>query len=193
MSVTRTRLAPATRRQQIIESARALYSDRSYEEVSLQELADNAGVTRGLLTHYFGEKRELFLAVMRDSIVMPAVPLTDLDGASIDERARRTMDWVMSAATTYGHAWVNASGTATLPGDADVQLIVDAADDRAARLVLDALGVPDSPMLRVRLRSFAPMVKSACREWLQRKTLTRDETLDLLTSTLIHLISKDNA
>jgi AcrR family transcriptional regulator len=193
MTATRLRLAPAERRQQIIDAARRLYADRPYEDVSTVELAAAAGVARGLINHYFGDKRELFLAVMRDSIVMPHDALPDLAGVPLEERARVTMAWIMDAATTYGQAWVNASGTADLRGDSDVQEIVDAADDRAARLVLDALGLEDSPVLRARLRAFAAMVKSTCREWLQRGTLSRDETLDILTTMLVLLVEKETS
>lgn len=185
---TRLRLAPAERRQQIIDAARILYADRPYEDVSTVELAEAAGIARGLINHYFGDKRQLFLSVMRDSIVMPQDALPDLTALDLEQRARLTIDWIMSAATTYGQAWVNASGTADLRGDSDVQAIVDDADDRAARLVLDALGLDDSPVLRARLRAFAAMVKSTCREWLQRESLTREQTLDVLTTMLVLLV-----
>jgi len=191
MTATRQRLAPAQRRQQIIDAARALYSDRPYDDVSTSELADAAGVARGLINHYFGDKRELFLAVMRESILMPERPLSGLEGRPIKERARLTMDWILDAATTYGQAWVAASGAANLHGSSDIQAIVDEADDRAARLVLDALGLPDDPRLRARLRPTAALTKSVCREWLQRGTFTRDEALDLLTASVLLFVQKE--
>lgn len=193
MTAARVRLAPETRRRQIIDAARVLYADRPYEDVSILELANAAGVARGLINHYFGEKRELFLAVMRDSIVMPKDELPDLGNLDVEGRARATIDWIMTGATTYGQAWVNASGSADLQGDSDVQAIVDEADDRAARLVLDALGLEDSANLRTRLRAFAAMVKATCREWLQLGTLSREEALDILTSILVLLVRNDPA
>lgn len=188
MTATRVRLTPETRRQQIIDAARGLFDDRPYEDVSTRELAEAAGVARGLINHYFGDKRTLFLEVMRESVVMPVTPLPSLDGRTLEDRARLTIDWIMVGAESYGQAWVNASGTANLLSDSDVQTIFDDADDRAARLVLDSLGLDDSPALRTRLRLFAAMVKSTIREWLQHASMTRDEALDLLTSTLVHVV-----
>ena len=101
------------------------------------------------------------------------------------------MDWILDAATTYGQAWVAASGAANLHGSSDIQAIVDEADDRAARLVLDALGLPDDPRLRARLRPTAALTKSVCREWLQRGTFTRDEALDLLTASVLLFVQKE--
>ncbi|MGA8987074.1 helix-turn-helix domain-containing protein [Aeromicrobium sp.] len=192
MTATRQRLAPAERRQQIIEAARVLYSERPFDAVSTGELAEAAGVARGLINHYFGDKRELFLEVMRESILMPERPLDGLDGKPLQERARLTMDWILDAATTYGQAWVAASGAANLHGSSDLQVIVDEADDRAARLVLDALGLPDDPHLRARLRPTAALTKSVCREWLQHGTFTRHEALDLLTTTVLLFVQNDH-
>ncbi len=187
-ALPRHRLEPDARRRQILEAARTLYAERAYDDVSLAELASAAGVTRGLLHHYFGSKRELFLAVMRDSTFMPETELPDLLHLPMEERVRVTMDWILDAAQTYGQAWVAASGAAELHGESDLQVVVDEADDRAARLVLDAVGLPDSPVLRARLRASAAYVKALCREWLQRGTLTRDDVLDLLTTHLVHVL-----
>ncbi|MBC7633036.1 TetR/AcrR family transcriptional regulator [Aeromicrobium sp.] len=191
MTATRLRLAPAERRQQIIDSARLLYSDRPYDEVSTSELAEAAGVARGLINHYFGDKRQLFLSVMRESILVPQHGLPDVEGRPLEERTRITMDWILDAATTYGQAWISASGAANLHGSSDIQAIVDEADDRAARLVLDALGLPDDAHLRARLRPTAALTKAVCREWLQRGTFTRDEALDLLSDAVLLFVQKD--
>ena len=188
MPATRVRLTPEVRRRQIIDAARSLYDERPYEDVSTRELAEAAGVARGLINHYFGDKRELFLEVMRDSVILPDETLPDFEGKNLDERVRLTISWIMFGAEKYGLAWVNASGTTNLLGDADVQVIMDAANDTAARLMLDALGLDDSPKLRTMFIAHAGMVKGTIREWLQNGTLTRDEALDLLTSSLNHVI-----
>lgn len=182
-------MEPDARRRQIVAAAGVLYAERPYDAVSTAEIAAAAGVARGLINHYFGSKREVFLAVMRDSLLMPQDALPDLTGLPVAERARRTMDWILEAATTYGQAWVNASGAANLHGASDLQAVVDEADDRAARLVLDALGLPDDPHARARLRAVAALTKGLCREWLQHGTLTRDECLDLLTTTVLTFVA----
>ncbi|GAA3541376.1 TetR family transcriptional regulator [Aeromicrobium flavum] len=174
MPPARTRLAPDSRRRSILDAAGVLYATRPYDQVSTAELAGAAGVTRGLIHHYFGSKRELFLAVMRESVMMPDAALPDLSALPLPERVSRTIDWILDAATTYGQAWVAASGAANLHGDSDVQVVVDEADDRAARLVLDALALPDDARLRARLRPVAAYVKALCREWLVQGTLDRE-------------------
>ncbi|WP_218712024.1 TetR/AcrR family transcriptional regulator [Arthrobacter sp. BF1] len=186
--IPRTRLSPDARRQQILDAAAELYRERRYDDVSLEELAAAAGVARGLLHHYFGSKRELFLAVMTASARLPLEQLPDLAGRPIAERATLTMSWILDGAHAYGQSWVNASGAERWNLDDDVQALVDAADDRAARFMLDALGLPDDAGLRPRLRPVAAFTKALCREWLQRKTLTRDDVLELSTAAVLRAV-----
>jgi Bacterial regulatory proteins, tetR family len=56
MSTTQkfSRLAPEQRREQILDAANALYAERAYDEVSIEDISSAAGVTRGLVHHYFG-------------------------------------------------------------------------------------------------------------------------------------------
>ena len=187
----RKRLSPDARRQQILDAAGELYRERRYDDVSMEELAAAAGVARGLLHHYFGSKRELFLAVMTQSVRLPVEELPELTGRPTEERARVTMGWILDGARSYGQSWVNAAGAEGLHDDGDVQARVDVADDRAARFVLDALGLPDDAGLRARLRPVAPYIKALCREWLQRETLSRDDVLELSTHAVLRAVRAD--
>jgi AcrR family transcriptional regulator len=186
---TRTRLSPDERREQILDAAADLYRERRYDDVSLEELAAAAGVARGLLHHYFGSKRELFLAVMTRSARLPVRDLPDLEGRPLEERARLTIAWILEGARDYGQAWVNASGAEAMHDGGDVQALVDRADDRAVRFVLEALGLDDDEHLRARLRPVAPYIKALCREWLQRGMLSEDEVLDLSTAAVLRAVS----
>src|ERR1700729_3007126 len=69
------RLDHDERRRQILACARRLFSERSYDAVSTTDLAAEAGVARGLLHHYFGTKRDLYLEVIRSLVRMPAQPV----------------------------------------------------------------------------------------------------------------------
>ena len=183
--VARVRLDPDARRAQIVEAARALYRERNYDDVSIQELADAAGVARGLINHYFGSTRALFLAVLTQSARLPVSALPDLTGLPLPERARLTMDWILDGASDYGQEWVSAAGADGISGASDVQEVVDEADDRAARCVLDALGLRDDAALRARLRPVAAYIKALCREWLQRNTLDRETVLRAATAAVL--------
>ena len=62
---TRTRLDPARRREQLLDLGVRLLGTRSLEDLSIDDLAEEAGVSRGLLYHYYGGKQEFREAVCR--------------------------------------------------------------------------------------------------------------------------------
>ncbi len=59
-----SRLDPAQRREQILDAADALFAERAYDEVSIEDVARAAGVTRGLVHHYFGGRKDVYLALV---------------------------------------------------------------------------------------------------------------------------------
>ncbi len=61
----RVRMDPDARRDQILRVAARLFSERPYSDVSISDIAGEAGIARGLLHHYFGSKREVYLEVVR--------------------------------------------------------------------------------------------------------------------------------
>ena len=61
---TRRRLSTAERREQLLSVGARLFSDGPYDEVRIERVAEIAGVSRGLLYHYFPNKRDFFAAVV---------------------------------------------------------------------------------------------------------------------------------
>lgn len=59
----RTRLAPELRRAQIVEAAIEVFAGREPSEVTFEEIADAAGVSRALVYNYFGDRGGLVGAV----------------------------------------------------------------------------------------------------------------------------------
>src|ERR1041385_6097022 len=62
----RIRLDNDERRAQLLTLARKAFSDRSYDEVSIDDLAREAKISKGLLYHYFPTKRDLYVAGLRE-------------------------------------------------------------------------------------------------------------------------------
>src|SRR3954463_7182837 len=58
------RLDPGRRREQILDAANALFAERAYDEVSVEDIASAAGVTRGLVHHHFGGRKEVYIALL---------------------------------------------------------------------------------------------------------------------------------
>src|SRR3954466_16114478 len=60
----RTRRPRAERERQMLETAHALFAERGYAEVTMDEVAAAVGVTKPLLYNYFGNKERLYAACM---------------------------------------------------------------------------------------------------------------------------------
>jgi AcrR family transcriptional regulator len=63
-SLPRTRLARAARMEQTLNAAHALFAERGYAAVTMDEVAAEVGVTKPLLYNYFGNKELLYIACM---------------------------------------------------------------------------------------------------------------------------------
>jgi AcrR family transcriptional regulator len=61
-----SRLAPAARRLQILTTARRLVESGEIQQISVEAVAARAGVSAGLLFHYFGTQRKFRQAVIEE-------------------------------------------------------------------------------------------------------------------------------
>jgi AcrR family transcriptional regulator len=59
-----TRLDAQQRRDQILDAANALFAERTYGEVTVEDIASSAGVTRGLVHHHFGGCKEVYIGLL---------------------------------------------------------------------------------------------------------------------------------
>jgi AcrR family transcriptional regulator len=163
------RLEHDERRRQILECARRLFSERNYATVSTSEIAREAGVARGLLNHYFGTKRDLYLAVIR-------------------EGADRWLTMLERNAGT----WLAAVGAQGLGRDPEVEAILDEARERAADRLVEALQTYEAAQapteLRALIRAYSGLVEAASIEWLERGRLTREQVRAVLVQGFISIV-----
>src|ERR1700745_331227 len=76
-TVGRVRMTPDTRREERLELGVRLLSTRPLDELSIEMLAEEAGISRGLLYHYFGNKQDFHRAVCRraaDDLIRVTAP-----------------------------------------------------------------------------------------------------------------------
>ncbi len=93
-----SRLDPGQRREEILDAANALFAERGYDEVSIEDIASAAGVTRGLVHHYFGGRKQVYIALLErlgayasNSSRAPSAPHPNQAGASETITPRRVL------------------------------------------------------------------------------------------------------
>jgi TetR/AcrR family transcriptional regulator, acrAB operon repressor len=63
----RTKEEAAKTRQDLLDAALSVFSQKGYEATRLEDVAQAADVTRGAIYHHFGSKADLFIALIEDA------------------------------------------------------------------------------------------------------------------------------
>jgi AcrR family transcriptional regulator len=182
----RTRLAPEARREQLLEVARALFEVHAYDDVSLESIAEAANVSPALLHHYFGSKRDVFMAVVARAIdgfqaaVSPAYgagppgsgdPTTNLRAA-----IERYLDFVLVRPNGYAFV-IGARGAP----DAEVRAMIDAARQAVHLAVLGIVGLPQPTCEQdLMMWGWLGFVEHATTRWVEQGGGDREELVELL-------------
>lgn len=184
-----TRLGPEQRREQILDAANALFAERGYDEVSIEEIASSAGVTRGLVHHYFGGRKDVYVALLerlgavREEQLRP--PVGRGARARVADSVSRWLDWTEANRAIYLGTIAPGEDIA----DPDVRRVVAELVRRAVAVVADfhADIARDSPRLRYALECWTGLNRTATRRWL-RGEASRETTHELLVLTLEHVL-----
>ncbi|MFE5541367.1 TetR/AcrR family transcriptional regulator [Streptomyces sp. NPDC056492] len=155
------------RRAELIATGRKLFADISYDALSMDDIAKQAGVAKGLIYYYFKSKRGYYLAIVEDSVaelVARAAGEPDLPKV---ERVRRTIDGYLHYAEHHQAAY-RTIVTGGVGSDAEVLAIRDAVrEELVATIAEGAYGsraVP--PLARLALVGWLSGVEGTTLEWI---------------------------
>src|SRR3954470_16155216 len=129
------RLDPGRRREQILHAANALFAERAYDEVSIEDIASCAGVTRGLVHHYFGGRKDVYVGLLerlgaqREEQLRP--PVGRSARARVADSASRWLDWTDANRTI----WLATIARGEDIADPDVRQVIDDLVRRAVALL----------------------------------------------------------
>src|SRR4051812_7691774 len=100
-----SRLDPRQRREQILDAANALFAERAYDEVSVEDIASAVGVNRGLVHHYFGGRKDVYVALLeRLGAVREEqlpLPVGRSARARVADTVSRWLDWTEANRAIY--------------------------------------------------------------------------------------------
>lgn len=181
----RTRLSTEQRREQLLSIGAELFAGRPYDDVWIEEVAERAGVSRGLLYHYFTTKREFFADVVRaeaDRLLRLTEPDPELPLA---ERLTACLDAYLDYAA--GHrAGYRVVHRAAVAADEEIRRICERGLAVQRRRVLDALGADpeEDAALDVAVHAWLMFVITACLDWLDRPSVDRWGLREMCARTL---------
>jgi AcrR family transcriptional regulator len=185
-TVRRARLTLDERRDQLVRLGTEIFAQRPYDEVSIDDIAAAAGISKGLLYHYFPSKRDFYVEVVRFS-AMEMEALTAPD-PSLEPVARRSasLDRYLDYVETHAQSYTTVL-RAGIGSDPQVAAVVE---DVRARIVDRILGLQsytgDGPpaALRIAVRGWVGFAEATSLDWLDRRGLSRDGLRAILVSVL---------
>jgi AcrR family transcriptional regulator len=188
----RNRLSPDERRAQLLDLGVRLLATRSLDELSIDLLAEEAGISRGLLYHYFGNKHDFHEAVVRraaDDLIEQTAP--PAEGEPLERLLASMTAYVDYVVANYEGYLSLVKGAAS--GNEALRRIYDDAltvlTDRV--FTEDALEeLADTPTTRLVVRGWASMSEALVLAWAKDPAgVTRRELDDLLANSLPALVA----
>ncbi len=174
------------RRDYLLSVGLRLFASHAYDELSIDDIAAEAGVAKGLLYYYFSNKRAFYIAViaqaaenLRTQITGPAA--THL---SAQDRLARSLEAYLSYVQDCSEGY-RALLTGGIGSDPQARDIIDQTRDTIRSMVLEAL--PDGSgnvLLLTALTGWVSFVEGASLEWLRRGEVSREQLRDLFTANL---------
>ena len=173
-----------SRRAQLLELGLRLFGTRAYDEVSIDDIAQAANISKGLLYHYFGGKRAFYVAVVSDAARRLVAAIDPDPHLPPPARALAGLDAYLAFVEQRADAYA-ALVTGGLGADPKIAAVLERARQQIADHILADLGLRfPRPAYRLALRAWIGGVEAACVDWLRRRDLPRDRLLSLMLGSL---------
>ena len=191
-ATSRSRLSPDERRTQLLDLGVSLLATRSLDELTIDVLAEEAGISRGLLYHYFGNKHDFREAVVRravDDLVRQTAPPEG--GEPLDRLLASIaayVDYVVANYQGYVSIVKGAAG-----GNESMREVYEEARSALTDRIFteDAQGdlIPDTPAARLMVRAWSAMAEELVLTWVADPSgVTREQLLESMTASLPALV-----
>jgi AcrR family transcriptional regulator len=185
----RQRLSVAARRAQLLSLGIAAFARQSYDAVAIEAIATAAGISKGLLYHYFPTKRDFYVATVRvaanDLLACTDTP-TDLPPlVRLEAGLAAFMTYVEQHGPAFSALLRGGVGT-----DVEVAAVVETTRSALVERLTAGLGLSGpNPLQILALRGWVGFVEAVSLEWLERRQPTPDAVCRLLVMALPLILS----
>ncbi len=189
-------MTPDNRREQLLELGVRLFAHRSLDELSIETLAEEAGISRGLLYHYFGNKRDFHRAVVRkaaDDLIAITAPTEA--GTALERMLgslAQYVDYVIANREGYLSLVKGAAG-----GNEDMREIYEEARSALTDRIFESstpeelaeYGLVDTPAVRLMVRGWSALTEEVVLAWIDDpRGLDREQLLSALALSLSAIV-----
>jgi AcrR family transcriptional regulator len=189
--VTAARRSAVDRRAQLVEIGLELLPTTPVQELTIDEVARRAGISRSLLFHYFPTKRDYYTAVTRaaaraleEHLLAGGEPGGEPGAEQVPGMLDRYVGWVETFREAHLAFVRGAAG-----GDPWVAEVYEETRERLVDVALTALSLPDDPRRRQLVRAWFAFTEDLVGQWIREPAMSREELLALLRDVLDRLVS----
>jgi AcrR family transcriptional regulator len=178
-------MTPEQRRTQLLDVGETIFEQGSFEDLSMDEIAGRAGVTRALLYHYFASKADFFAAIWRRAheqlTADPGTSQASSVRAWIEERLAAYLDFY----TEHPHLVVIANRSSVAANPA-VREPVSHHFHLVGQIVLDIAGCAGArrPVAAAAFDGWIAFVRETTLATLVERTITRAQNISLAMAAL---------
>ncbi|MEV7389487.1 TetR/AcrR family transcriptional regulator [Streptomyces sp. NPDC091215] len=172
----RRRMGVDERRQQLIGVALELFSRRSPDEVSIDEIAAAAGISRPLVYHYFPGKLSLYEAALKRASEDLAGRFAESQEGPLGARLLRVMRRYFDFVDEHGPGFAALMRGGPAVGSSATNALIDSVRQAAYEQILSHLDVTEAPArLELVVRSWISLAESTALIWLDGRRIPRGE------------------
>ncbi|SBT92859.1 transcriptional regulator, TetR family [Streptomyces sp. DI166] len=172
----RRRMGVEERRQQLIGVALDLFSRRSPDDVSIDEIASAAGISRPLVYHYFPGKLSLYEAALKRASDDLASRFVEPHEGPLGERLLRVMGRYFDFVDDHGPGFSALMRGGPAVGSSTTNALIDSVRQAAYDQIMSHLRVENPPArLELVVRSWISLAESTALIWLDGRRIPRAE------------------
>ncbi|MFF4115117.1 TetR/AcrR family transcriptional regulator [Streptomyces sp. NPDC001714] len=172
----RRRMGVEERRQQLIGVALELFSRRSPDEVSIDEIASAAGISRPLVYHYFPGKLSLYEAALKRASEDLAGRFQEPHEGPLGARLLRVMRRFFDFVDEHGPGFAALMRGGPAVGSSATNALIDSVRQAAYEQILSHLDITEAPpRLELVIRSWISLAESTALIWLDGRRIPRAE------------------
>jgi AcrR family transcriptional regulator len=172
------------RRQQLLELGLGLFGSKAYDEISIEEIAQLAGMSKGLLYHYFPSKRDFYVGCLRAAcqqlrrLMQPDLTLPP--AAQVRECLSVYLDHVRANRTK-----IVALVGGGIGADPEVVEVIESMRLDVWETMLAGMGASDDEhLLRYAVRGWIHFVEVMALDWAESGTVDKNALIEVCISVL---------
>lgn len=184
-------MSPEARRRHLIEAALSLFARRPPSEVSIDDIAEQADVSRALVYRYFPSTEAIHAAALRAATDDLIARFTLSRSGTLMEQLTASVTDFVEFASNYAPTYLALLRTgAVVVTNSDTDVLIDAVRHHALAEIFGRAGIASpTPLMTITVQTWIAVVEGSTLSWLQDKFCSSDELVAWHTHQLVAMMT----